>query len=153
MISRSYYYAGAQRVATPALDTAGTSVREDGRTVFGLAVWVTKRLFVRIGLNLVRFALGSTSLTLDSSWNKVAEMRYKPCPPMGMLREGESRYTWGSQKTDYSFTGQRSRSGEFGLILFSTRPAESTRFCCVLFIPSVDPTRHVSCYTQATRHF
>jgi hypothetical protein len=64
-ITRSYYYAGAQQVA----------MRDDGTLYY-----------------LLSDHLGSTSITLDSGGNKVAEMRYKPCPPTGMLREGEVRY-------------------------------------------------------------
>ena len=51
VITRSYYYAGAQRVA----------MREDGTLYY-----------------LLSDHLGSTSLTLDASGNKVAEQRFSP---------------------------------------------------------------------------
>jgi len=73
--AQRHYNAGAQRVA----------MREDGTLYF-----------------LLSDHLGSTSLTLDSSGNRVAEMRFTPW--------GESRYTWGNAQTDYTYTGQRSRS-------------------------------------------
>jgi hypothetical protein len=50
-VSRSYYYAGSQRVA----------VREGGELNF-----------------LLSDHLGSTSLIVDSNMNKVGKMRYKP---------------------------------------------------------------------------
>jgi RHS repeat-associated protein len=71
-ITRSYYYAGSQRVA----------MREGGELFF-----------------LLGDHLGSTSLTLDSGGNKVAEQRYKPY--------GSTRYEWGISQTQYQFTGQR----------------------------------------------
>ena len=83
---RYYYYAGAQRVA----------MREDGTLYY-----------------LLSDHLGSTSLTLDASGNKLAEQRFSPW--------GMSRYTWGSAQTDYAYTGQRSRNEEFGLIYFKAR--------------------------------
>jgi hypothetical protein len=69
-ITHSYYYVGAQRVA----------MRDDGTLYY-----------------LLSDHLGSTSLTLDASGNKVTEERYKPW--------GEVRFESGSQKTDYEFTG------------------------------------------------
>ena len=43
--------------------------------------------------------LGSTSLTLNASGNKIGELKYYPY--------GETRYSWGSVPTDRRFTGQR----------------------------------------------
>ena len=43
--------------------------------------------------------LGSTNITANSSWTKVAEMRYKPW--------GETRYTSGTTPTDFHYTGHR----------------------------------------------
>jgi len=57
--------------------------------------------------------LGSTSMTLDSSGNRVAEMRFLPW--------GESRYTWGTAMTDFTYTGQRSRADSFGLMYYNAR--------------------------------
>ncbi|MBN2512698.1 MAG: RHS repeat-associated core domain-containing protein [Sedimentisphaerales bacterium] len=85
VITRSYYYAGSQRVA----------MREGGE------------LFYLLGDHL-----GSTSLTLDASGNKVAEQRFSPW--------GMSRYAWGNEKTDYGFTGQRS-NGYINLIKMGVR--------------------------------
>jgi hypothetical protein len=49
--------------------------------------------------------LGSTSLTVDASGNKVSEMRFKPY--------GETRYSGppAGTPTDYRFTGQRRLAG------------------------------------------
>ena len=133
VITRSYYYAGAQRVA----------MRDDGTLYY-----------------LLSDHLGSTSITLDASGNKVAEMRYKPW--------GEVRYESGSQKTDYTFTGQRSRTGGFGLIYYNARwydpshnqfgqpdseipnlynPLDYNRYAYVRYNPLkyTDPSGHVPC--------
>ena len=66
--------------------------------------------------------LGSTSITTDSSGNKVSEMRYKPW--------GEVRYTWIDPNlnttptyslTDYTYTGQYSNMSDFGLMFYNAR--------------------------------
>ena len=90
---RKYYYAGDVRVAM-----------RDGGTLY----W------------LLSDHLGSTSLTLDSSGNRVTELRYMPY--------GDTRYNPGSQKTNYRpsiglrmyFTGQRWDQGH-GLYWFNSR--------------------------------
>jgi RHS repeat-associated protein len=38
-----------------------------------------------------------------------------------MLREGEVRYSYGSQARDYTFTGQRTRTDSFGLLYYNAR--------------------------------
>jgi hypothetical protein len=55
--------------------------------------------------------LGSTSLTLDASGNKVAEQRYMPF--------GETRYSFGSTITEYQFTGQM--KVELGIYYYQAR--------------------------------
>ena len=57
--------------------------------------------------------LGSTSLTTDTSGTLVSEMRYKPW--------GEVRYTSGTTPTNYTYTGQYSNMGDFGLMLYYAR--------------------------------
>jgi RHS repeat-associated protein len=84
-ITKSYYYAGATRVA----------MRENGTLYF-----------------LLSDHLGSTSLTVNSSGERVAELRYKPW--------GLTRYTYGSQKTSYQFTGQKN-DGDFVLYFYQAR--------------------------------
>ena len=74
------YYAGSVRVA----------MRDNGTLYFLLSDHPSTAL---------RRALGSTSLTLDSSGNRITELRYKPY--------GDTRYNGGGQKTNYRFTGQR----------------------------------------------
>ena len=58
--------------------------------------------------------LGSASVTLDSSGNTVAEVRYYPF--------GETRVNTGTMPTDRLYTGQR----DVGLGLCFSRPAAST---------------------------
>ena len=92
-----YYYAGAQRIA----------MRVDGTLYY-----------------LLTDHLGSTSVTTDANGNKIAELRYKPCPlhcVPGMLREGEVRYAWGTTPTDYTYTGQRSEMASIGLMYYNAR--------------------------------
>ena len=111
--------------------------------------------------------LGSTSLTLDSSGNRLdpnAELRYKPY--------GDMRYNGGGQKTNYRFTGQRWDQGH-GLYWFNSRwfdplvgrfmqadtivpepgnPQALNRYSYVLENPLryTDPTGHANeCGTQA----
>src|SRR5258706_905371 len=71
--------------------------------------------------------LGSTSITTDANGVKVSEMRYKPW--------GEVRYTWTDpnlnttpayQLSDYTFTGQRSYSADFGLMYYNARWYDSS---------------------------
>ncbi|NWG34981.1 MAG: RHS repeat-associated core domain-containing protein [Chloroflexi bacterium] len=57
--------------------------------------------------------LGSTSMTTDASGNIVSEMRYKAW--------GEVRYASGNTPTDYTFTGQRSYTSDFGLMFYNAR--------------------------------
>ncbi len=66
--------------------------------------------------------LGSTSITTDANGAKVSELRYKPW--------GEVRYTWKDPSlnttpayklTDYTYTGQRSYTADFGLMFYNAR--------------------------------
>ncbi|KXK10958.1 MAG: YD repeat-/RHS repeat-containing protein, partial [Chloroflexi bacterium OLB14] len=69
--------------------------------------------------------LGSTSLITNESGNLVSETKYKACPlaikRLGMLREGEIRYSSGANPTDYTFTGQFSYADDFGLMFYNAR--------------------------------
>ena len=62
--------------------------------------------------------LGSTSLTTDASGNVVSEMRYTPW--------GEVRYNAGTTPTDYTYTGQKSYAGSFGLAFYNARWYDSS---------------------------
>jgi hypothetical protein len=66
----------------------------------------TVRIAMRTGTTTLNWLfgdhLGSTSITTDSSGNKIAELRYKPW--------GDTRYTYGTTPTTYKFTGQRQES-------------------------------------------
>jgi RHS repeat-associated protein len=75
-VQTTYYYAGNQRIAM--------------RTTPGNVFY------------LVTDHLGSTSVTLNESGTKVAELRYEPY--------GEVRTTWGVTPTDCRFTGQRAEA-------------------------------------------
>jgi hypothetical protein len=75
-----YYYAGSQRIATPAL-APGASVRSNGTLYY-----------------LLGDHLGSTSLTTNASGQVVSELRYKAW--------GEIRYSSGTTPTKYQYTGQ-----------------------------------------------
>jgi len=57
--------------------------------------------------------LGSTSITTDSSGNKVSEMRYTAW--------GEVRYESGTTPTEYTYTGQFSYTADFGLMYYNAR--------------------------------
>jgi RHS repeat-associated protein len=57
--------------------------------------------------------LGSTGMTTDASGNQVAEIRYKAW--------GESRYTYGTQQTKHTYTGQYSNVSDFGLMYYNAR--------------------------------
>jgi len=131
-----YYFAGAQRVATPAL-APGASVRK---------YTIPQSMSVEYLLGdhpspSLRTGLGSTSLTTDANGTKVSELRYKPCPlryTSGVLRKGEHRHTWTSAPAttpayrlpSYTFTGQYSHMDDpstaavtegFGLMFYNAR--------------------------------
>jgi len=57
--------------------------------------------------------LGSTSLVTDSAGIKINEQRYKAW--------GETRYTFGNEKTRYQYTGQFSYASDFGLYFYNAR--------------------------------
>ena len=87
----TYYFAGSQRVA----------MRKGG-----VPTW------------FIADHLGSTSLTLDASGNKIGEMKYMP---FGETRPG---YPTGSVPTDRRYTGQREETGlgslyDYGARLYS----------------------------------
>ena len=84
----TYYFAGSQRVA----------MRKGG-----VPTW------------FIADHLGSTSLTLDASGNKIGEMKYMP---FGETRPG---YPTGSVPTDRRFTGQREESGLGSLYDYNAR--------------------------------
>jgi hypothetical protein len=77
---RSYYSFNGQRVAMRQVDAGGERV-----------------------LYLLGDHLGSTSLVVDASGNKVAEARYYPY--------GQERWSSGTLPTEYRFTGQRQLAG------------------------------------------
>jgi len=81
---RSYYYAGATRIAMRAQQAGAPDV------VYYFHA----------------DHLGSASLTTDASGAKYGELRYKPY--------GETRYVWGVTPTDRRFTGQRSEEASLG---------------------------------------
>ncbi len=92
-----YYYAGTQRIA----------MRQDGDLFF-----------------ITGDHLGSTSLVTDSNGAVISEVKYKACPlrlRYGMLREGEIRYSSGTNPTDYTYTGQYSYTNDFGLMFYNAR--------------------------------
>ena len=82
-------------------------------------------------LPALRTSLGSTGLTTNTSGAPVAEMRYcaaslwdKPCPlrsASGMHRQGEVRASNGTTPTNYTYTGQYSNMGDFGLMFYNAR--------------------------------
>jgi hypothetical protein len=90
-----YYFAGMNRIATPAL-APGASVRK---------YTIPQSMSVEY---LLGDHLGSTSLTTDANGTKVSEMRYKPW--------GEVRSWWTAglsttpayELSNYTFTGQYS---------------------------------------------
>ncbi len=57
--------------------------------------------------------LGSTSITTFENGNLVSEMKYKAW--------GEVRYASGVTPTDYTYTGQYSNTGDFGLMFYNAR--------------------------------
>jgi len=62
--------------------------------------------------------LGSTSLTTDASGVVISELRYKAW--------GETRYALGTSPTKYTFTGQYSYAGDFGLHFYNARWYDSS---------------------------
>ena len=87
--ARKYYYAGAVRVATPALApkrSAGASVRTGGNTFY-----------------LLNDHLTSTAIITNSSGVRQTELRY--------FAYGGTRYDAGGQMTIYRYTGQRIETG------------------------------------------
>jgi RHS repeat-associated protein len=91
-IWKTYYYAGAQRVAMRVQGDPNPSANG---------------VFYTLGDHL-----GSTSLVTDASGSKISEMRYKPW--------GETRYANGIDLTSYKYTGQREESG-IGLYYYNAR--------------------------------
>jgi RHS repeat-associated protein len=87
---RSYYFVGNKRVAM--------RVQEGS--------WCDEVYY------LLSDHLGSTSLTIGSTGERVSELRFTPW--------GSTRYASGSQATDYQFTGQRNEE-ELGLYFFQSR--------------------------------
>ena len=57
--------------------------------------------------------LGSTSLTTNATGTVISELRYKAW--------GETRYTFGNEKTKYQYTGQYSYASDFGLYFYNAR--------------------------------
>jgi RHS repeat-associated protein len=89
---RSYYFAGAQRVAM---------------RVVGDPVPANNGVFYILGDHL-----GSTNVVVDEDGIEVAELRYKAW--------GETRFTSGSTTTDYLYTGQREEAS-IGLYYYRAR--------------------------------
>ncbi|HCK66017.1 MAG TPA: hypothetical protein DHW49_07105, partial [Anaerolineae bacterium] len=48
-------------------------------------------------------------------------LRYGIAHPSGTGREGEIRYSSGTNPTDYTFTGQFSYTNDFGLMFYNAR--------------------------------
>jgi hypothetical protein len=94
-----YYFAGASRIATPALHQT-----QCGANVRKYIVPESMTLNYLLGDHL-----GSTSLAVNAATGEKIETRYKACP-YGMLREGEVRYSTPNTTLPmlYTFTGQRS---------------------------------------------
>jgi RHS repeat-associated protein len=108
--------------------------------------------------------LGSTSLSVSESGTTIAEAKYTPLSPKGMLREGKQRELAGDLPTDYAYTGQREESA-LGLMYYVARwydsgighfvqadtvvpgagnPAAWNRYAYVMYNPVkyVDPSGH-----------
>jgi RHS repeat-associated protein len=137
-----YYYAGSQRVAM----RTGSSV-----------------------YYLLCDQLGSTTITTNAQGGLVSELRYDACPlrsATGVLREGVVRYTSGTQKTKYQYTGQYAET-TLGLDFFQARyydPAIGRFISADSIVPPgvqgydryayannspvvySDPTGHASCF-------
>lgn len=135
-IWRSYYFAGAQRIAV---------------RVQGDPVPANNGVFYLLGDHL-----GSTNVVVDPGGNLVSELRYKPW--------GETMYASGTSPTDYRYTGQREEAG-IGLYYYRARwydpslgrfvqadtvtaglrPAAWDRYSYVLNNPvrHIDPTGHM----------
>ena len=109
--------------------------------------------------------LGSTSLSVSESGTTIAEAKYTPVSPKGMLREGKQRNLAGDLPTDYGYTGQREESA-LGLMYYVARwydsgighfvqadtvvpgagnPAAYNRYAYVMYNPLryVDPSGHL----------
>jgi RHS repeat-associated protein len=106
-IITKYYFAGAQRVATPAL-APGASVRT-----------CTTPTTCAAPQYLLSDHLGSTSLVVKDTITGVrendviSELRYTAW--------GEVRYSNGTTPTDYTYTGQYSNVDDFGLMFYNAR--------------------------------
>ena len=57
--------------------------------------------------------VGSTNVVVDASGTKVSELRYTAW--------GEVRSSTGTTPTDRTYTGQRSYTGDFGLMYYNAR--------------------------------
>ncbi len=76
----------------------------------------SQRIAMRTGSSLYYLLgdhLGSTSLTLDTNGTVLSELRYKAW--------GEVRYAAGTTATKYTYTGQYSNIGDFGLMFYNAR--------------------------------
>jgi RHS repeat-associated protein len=108
----------------------------------------SQRVAMRKGGNLYYFVtdhLGSTSVTLDASGNKIGEMRYYPF--------GETRYTSGSAPTDRRFTGQRQEDSSLGSLYdFNARfysPVLGRFLSADTIVPSPSDPQQLNRYSYA----
>jgi RHS repeat-associated protein len=102
------YVSAAYQIANP--NTAAQSVT---KYYAGGAMRVNGTVYYALSDHI-----SSTSLTLDASGSKIAEMRYKAW--------GEVRYANGNLQTDRTYTGQRSYSDDFGLMFYNARWYDSS---------------------------
>jgi hypothetical protein len=74
------------------------------------------RVAIRTGSSTLKYLLGdhlgSTSLTVNTSGTKIAELRYEAW--------GEIRYTWGTTPTKRQYTGQINET-DLGLMFYNVR--------------------------------
>ncbi len=94
----------------------GNYYEKTGSTITKYYYAGSQRIAMRTGSSLYYLLsdhLGSTSLTLDSSGNVLSELRYKAW--------GEVRYAAGTTPTKYTYTGQYSNVGDFGLMFYNAR--------------------------------